>query len=222
MQRTGVSFAMRANCFVILVATAAVGHAQTFAESDRFGLSAKQLVEMGHETWMTWYCDSSRRGPDSKVGAEQVYCLALHELNTARIAALPQAEQEFFADVRALFSDLAKTAFGNGIALTGYSEAWGLPIAESSTAINEAIWRILSSEQVARPVNESEIWKLIEKTEQRFQSEKPDQLGEAKRFRAIAIRIEEKFASRPRREVALARDFILKMARLAQWSPRDQ
>lgn len=213
----GRQLKMRVCMLALLLAVPLGAATQDFATSDRFDMSAESIVRWGHDRWVGWYCDGARRGPGGREGAEKVYCLALYEVTQPVLAQRSKADRAFFGDARSLFADLAKTSFGFGIELTGYSAAWSLPIAESSTAINETIWRMLNRDR-APSAKSSEIWELATKIEGRVHRERP-QVRDAGRFRTIAKSIEKHFAHRPEREVMLARDFMLKMGRLALLKP---
>lgn len=215
-----LKIALRSFLFLLALAISLVASAQTFQTSDRFDKSADAVVRMGHDDWVEWYCDDSRRGPSGRVEAEKVYCLALHEVIQPVLARRSESEQAFFSDARSLFADLAKTSFVTGMDLSGHSEAWSLPIAESSTAINEAIWLVLQNApgrlKASRP---SEVEDLLKEIEKKVHEKQPEKMGEVKRYRVLVRKIGEIFAPRSAREASVAQAFMVKMGKLTLLNP---
>jgi hypothetical protein len=211
---------MKLWCFAFVALLPFTGSTQDFNSSDRFGKSAEAVVRLGHDQWVRWYCDETRRGKDGRVGAERVYCLALHEVSQPLLQQRSKADQAFFGEARSYFSDLAKTSFAIGFDLTGYSDAWSLPVAKSNTAINETIWLMLQTGGL-RVGKASEVTDLASQIEDRVNQVRPEKLAESKRYRLLAERIEKRFERRPKREIALARAFMVKMGQLALWKPSE-
>lgn len=215
----GFRYALRAGLLALSITLCVATPNQDFQTSDRFGKSADAVVRMGHDGWVNWYCEDSRRGPSGRVEAERVYCLALHELTGPLLHKRTKEDQAFFGDVRSYFADLAKTSFGVGLELTDHDDAWSLPIAQSSTAINETLWRMLKKEKLRQPRKVAEVTDLASRIEAEVQQRRPSLLSDAQRFRGLSKRIEKHFQSRPDYEVALARSFMVDMGRLALHKP---
>lgn len=172
---------------------------------------------MGHDEWMTWAIDEARGGPRSRVQAERTYCLALFDVYQAWLKRQPKKEQKFYDDARSLFADAAKTAFTIGISVSGGNEGWEMPIAKSSTAINETLWRF--SQGPYGGGKNIDITPYLEKIEEQILAQKPSELDHYRRLRSLLRRIEKHFANRPAGELEIARQFSLQMAQLTLLRP---
>jgi hypothetical protein len=215
----GLRYTLRTGLLALSITLCVAAPKQDFQTSERFGKSADAVVRMGYDGWVNWFCEDTRRGPSGRVEAERVYCLALHELTGPLLQKRTKEDQGFFSDVRSYFADLAKISFGIGLKLTGRGDAWSLPIAQSSTAINETLWRMLKKEKPRQPRKVSEVNDLANRIEAEVQQRRPSHLSSAQRFRGLSQRIEKHFQSRPDFEVALARSFMVDMGRLALHKP---
>lgn len=190
--------------------------AQDFNSSRRFDKSADSVVEMGHDRWVEFFCSDARAGKEGRVEAERVYCLALHELNTKSLKTLPPSERTFYSDAFSYFADLAKTSFGIGLERSENKDAWALPIAESSTAINETLWRMLNPNRKKAFITQTlNIDNLADRIEAMTTGQDNQLASDSRRYRSIAKKIELHFANRPALERYGAKLFAVKMGHMA-------
>lgn len=143
---------------LFLVCLVALGETIGFSQEARvFGQSNSRILKMGHDRWIRWSCDSSRAGEAGRRDAEVTFCLAVHERNVTLLAQKSVADQRRYDDYRALFADMAKSAFVAGSELYRDWNGWPVAIAESSTAVNVAIFDLLSGRASAVVPTESEV-----------------------------------------------------------------
>lgn len=125
-------------------------------------------------------------------------------------------------EVYSTFADMAKSSFVTGILATSESEAWSLPIKESSTAVGAAVHAILNPAFPTPTTKLVDLDKLHTQVATRLRVKNPKHAEEGGRLKYLAGEIEKLFASRPKREREIARRFTVDMVKLALLDPTGQ
>jgi hypothetical protein len=202
---------MRCHLFVAAWATlATVAHSQSEIP---IGKTADQIVAMGHPNWVKWFCDPTRGGDGNRIGAERIYCLAQYEVNEKALKMRTTREQEDSANLRSLFADTAKSAFGIGIQKTGEC-GWGLKIAESSTAIELVRADLIFKRKPDKTPSAEELRQEQTKFKVYAGAE-----AEAARLLFLIGEIEKAAQGRTAHAQSRIRQFAVEMLRLAQHQP---
>lgn len=183
-----------------------------------YGRINAQILRMGHDQWVLWYCDPSRATDSGRRDAEVAYCLALHERNTKLLARKSPAEQQFFDECRGMFADMAKSAFVAGSEFYPEWSGWPVAIAESSTAVNFAIYELLSGGRQGQKLFADEVLSHWEKGLPTALGLKGGQNVGRESYQhmsGVVHRIAEAFEGRPKKEYFAAMRFCDAMVSLA-------
>lgn len=206
---------MRAPTLVILCAAAPLLFGQAPDGPNRFGQTIKKILSMGHDKWVDWYVAEPRRG--SRVDAENSFCMALHERNVAILQRRPKEEQDFLSECRSMFADLAKTAFVAGSEIEPQWQGWPVAIAESSTAVNLALYEVMTGKGTGPKVSEETILAVWALGENRMLALPTDNVGRNSymSMKHGMSRVFEKFSSKKKNARDAALRFCLAMTKLA-------
>lgn len=194
-------------------------HAKEWKTIERFGKTEFQIVRMGHEAFVKWYCDQSRAGVEGRVLAEKVYGLALTECSAPLLLRLPRKEQVFMEALSSALADLAKSAFTTGIQCTNDGPGWGLPVAESSTAVSGVIYATLNPAVAVQDAPSAELESLFAQVGERVRSKRPAIQKEADRLKVLTEHLKDLVKHRPVRDQAIVRSFAMRMLRIALHTP---
>ncbi|MBX7132103.1 MAG: hypothetical protein K1X67_05420 [Fimbriimonadaceae bacterium] len=194
-------------------------HAKEWKTIERFGKTEFQVVRMGHEAFVKWYCDQSRAGIEGRVLAEKVYGLALTECNAPLLLRLPRKEQKFMEDLISALADLAKSAFTTGIQCTNDGPGWSLPVAESSTAVSAVIYATLNPAVAVQDAPNAELELLLAQLNERVRSKRPAIQKEADRLKGLIEHLKDLVNHRSVRDQAIVRSFAMRMLGIALLTP---
>lgn len=195
-------------------------HSKEWKTIERFGRGEREIVAMGHDAFVEWYCADTRAGKDGLVQAERVFCLALNEICAPILLRLPRREQLFMESMLVSFGDMAKSSFVAGIMATNEGPAWSLPIAKSSTAVVEALYYVLHPSLPAPNVPAVDMEALYAQISERVAAKRPENKEAGGRMKFLTEYIEKNFRNRSPREKAIARNFCIKMTQMALLDPK--
>jgi len=197
-------------------------HSKQWPTIERYGKSELEIVAMGHDPFVKWFCEPGRAGVSGRMEAENVFALALNECNAPLLKKLSRREQKFMEDVYSTFADMAKSSFVTGILATSESDAWSLPIKESSTAVGAAVYSILNPAFQPPTTKLEDLDKLHARVAARMRAKNPAHAEDGGRLKYLAGVIEKLFAPRPKREREIAQRFTVDMVKLALLDPVGQ
>lgn len=195
-------------------------HSQEWKTIERYGRAESEIVKMGHDRFVAWYCDEARAGKEGRVQAEKVFGLAYNECSAPILLRLPRSEQKFMEDAMTAFGDMAKSSVSCAVLSFGEDRPWSLVYAQSSTAVTETVYALLNPRftppAAIRPTDLDAICTTVT---QRVRARRPDVEGDGGRLKFLDGHIQKIFKDRSPREKALAKAFALKAAQLALVNP---
>jgi len=194
-------------------------HVKEWKTVERFGKTESDIVRMGHDPFVKWYCDDSRAGTDGRIQAEKVFNLALTECNAPLLQRLSRQEQKFMEDLISGLGDMAKSCFVVGVLSTNESPGWNLPIAESSTAVSETIHAILNPLGPVREEPRIDFEPLFAQVSERLKAKRPNAQNEGDRLRFLTQHLQKIVKDRSDRDKVIVRSFTVRMLKVALLSP---
>jgi hypothetical protein len=194
-------------------------HAEEWKVIERFGKTEGEVVKMGHDRFVKWYCEDARAGKDGRIMAERVYGLALVECSAPFLERLSRPEQKFMEDAISAMADMAKSSVTTAVKTYGENKDWGMSFAESSVAVSETIYALVNPD-VPLPRAPKVDWDRVYKTvNEQAKARNPETEDAAGRLQSVAGYLEKVFKDRSPREKAFARAFAAKAANLALREP---
>lgn len=196
-------------------------HSKQWPTLEKYGLTEFDIVKLGHDKFVKWYCYPDRAGQNARLDAEKVYYLALNECNAPLLIKLSRKEQLFMEKMITSFGDMAKSCFAAGIMATKEGPEWSLIVAETNTAVAEAAYLVMNPSITFREESSIDLDKTFDEASRRVNAKYPDNKTEGNRLKFLVKYIEDHFKDRSNRERKIARSFIIKMAKNSIFEPKD-
>ncbi|MGV3616509.1 MAG: hypothetical protein ACO1SV_14365 [Fimbriimonas sp.] len=193
---------------------------EAWKAAQRFGKTEDEVVAMGHDRFVAWYCDDARAGKTGRVEAEKVYGLALTECSAPFLLRLSRPEQKFMEDAICAMADMAKSSVTTAVMSFGEDKDWGMSFAVSSVAVSETVYALVNP-KVPLPPEPKLDWDRVYRTvNEKTKARNPGEEDGAGRLKFVAGYVEKVFKDRSPREKALTRAFAAKAALLALHEPQ--
>lgn len=221
---------MRLATLLLLLALATAGHGQQFHTMafvnqdfhskpwkimERYGKSETEIVAMGHDKFVAWYCEEGRAGKAGRVDAEKLYGFALNECNVPILLSLSREEQRFMESAIVAFADMAKSSVVAAVASVGEDREWSLLFAESATVVNELTYAVLRPELPVPKAPNVKLDTLFTTVSERVRARYPRNLSDGDRLKFLIEHIDKVFKDRSNRDKALARAMSVRLAKMA-------
>lgn len=205
---------------VVLILTCCFGFAaaQPYTDQDRLGKTSAQVVELGHDAFVKWFCDPSRAGVTGRVQAERIFGYELGVQNNLLQQYRPPSERKFHEETSLLFANTCKSAFTIEHARNGDWEGSSLLVAEACTLVNLSLRELMSKATVTMEFDFKSIYATLEKhknlgTRAVYNANPTYVQREYAGLTLLVKKIEERFKSRSRGEQEVAFRFAQAMVR---------